>query len=278
MRQYPKGGFIGKTVHLVRYIAGLNIPVYASHAGFFIVLAVFPTLVLLLSLLRYTGLDVGNLTDILEGVIPGALLPSARKLILSTYQGTTGTLVSISALTALWSASRGIHGLLTGLNSIYDVSEDRGYIYTRLISVVYTFAFLLVLLLTLLLHVFGTSLLQWLPFEDSPIIALLEEIVDLRFFLLLGVQTVLFTAMFMVLPNRPNKLMDSLPGALLASSGWLIFSDLYSIYVEHFAGLSNIYGSVYAVALSMLWLYCCMSIVFYGGALNHWLMHNRKDG
>ena len=32
--------------------------------------------------------------------------------------------------------------------------------------------------------------------------------------------------------------------------------------------MSSIYGSVYAVALSMLWLYCCMSIVFYGGTLN----------
>ena len=91
---------------------------------------------------------------------------------------------------------------------------------------------------------------------------------------LLAVQTAFFTAMFMVLPNGRNRFRDSLPGALLASSGWLIFSDLYSIYVEHFARLSNIYGSVYAVALAMLWLYCCMSIVFYGGSLNRYLMEH----
>lgn len=276
MKEYPKGGIVGKTVQLVRYFAGLNIPVYASHASFFIVLAVFPTLVLLLSLLRYTGLEVEALAEVLEGVIPAALMPGAKKLILSTYQSTTGTVVSISVLTALWSASRGIHGLLTGLNTIYDVAEDRGYLYTRLVSVAYTFAFLLVLLLTLVLHVFGTAIMHWLPLEESPPLAFLEEILDLRFFLLLGVQTVLFTAMFMVLPNRRNKLMDSLPGALLASAGWLVFSDIYSVYVENFAGLSNIYGSVYAVALSMLWLYCCVSIVFYGGALNNWLMDHRK--
>ena len=53
-----------------------------------------------------------------------------------------------------------------------------------------------------------------------------------------------------------------------------MFSDLYSIYVERFARLTNVYGSVYAVALSMLWLYCCMSIVFYGGALNRFLMEH----
>ena len=75
----------------------------------------------------------------------------------------------------------------------------------------------------------------------------------------------------MVLPNRKNRFWDALPGALMASAGWLIFSNLYSVYVEYFAHLSNVYGSVYAIALSMLWLYFCMAIVFYGGALNRLL-------
>jgi len=78
--------------------------------------------------------------------------------------------------------------------------------------------------------------------------------------------------MYMVLPSGQNRFLDALPGALLASSGWLVFSDLYSIYVTNFAHLSNVYGSVYAVALSMLWLYFCMDIVFYGGVLNRLMM------
>ena len=81
--------------------------------------------------------------------------------------------------------------------------------------------------------------------------------------------------MFTFLPNGRNRFRDTVPGALLASLGWLIFSDAYSIYVERFAGLSNIYGSVYAVALSMLWLYCCLSILFYAGALNQYLEDHR---
>lgn len=272
-----KNRFLQKLGKLVGHVVSLNIPVYASHAGFFIVLSVFPILVLLLGLLRYTGLEVENLTELLHGVLPTALMPAAQKLILNTYNSTTGTVISISAVTALWSASRGIHGLVTGLNSIYGVSENRGYVYTRLVSVLYTFLFLLVLLLTLVLHVFGTTLVQLLPISQSPLLAFLENIVDLRFFVLLFVQTMLFTAMFMVLPNKRNKLSDSFPGAVLASIGWLTFSDLYSIYVENFTQYANIYGSVYAVALSMLWLYCCVSIVFYGGALNHWLMDSKKE-
>ena len=269
-----KNRYVQKLGQIAGYIAGLNIPVYASHASFFIALSVFPSLVLLLGLLRYTGLAVENLTELLHGVLPTALMPAAQKLILNTYNSTTGAVISISAVTALWSASRSIHGLITGLNSIYSVSESRGYLYTRLVSVLYTFLFILVLLLTLVLHVFGTTLVQWIPIDQSPLFTFLESIVDLRFFVLLFVQTVLFTAMFMVLPNKRNKLADSFPGAVLASIGWLVFSHIFSLYVEHFPTYSRIYGSVYAVALSMLWLYCCISIVFYGGILNRILMDN----
>ena len=101
-----------------------------------------------------------------------------------------------------------------------------------------------------------------------PFFRFLTSVIDLRFFLLVALQTALFTAMFMVLPNRRNSLSSSLPGALLSSIGWLIFSHLFSLYVEHFANYDNLYGSVYALALSMLWLYFCISILFYGGVLN----------
>ncbi len=256
---------------LVRHLSRQKISMHAAGAGYFIVLSVFPLLVLLLALLRYTGLQVETLTELIGGFLPKALIPSAKRLIISTYQNTSGAVISLSAVTGLWSASRGVYGVLTGLNTIYQVPEDRGYLYTRSISVLYTFLLLLMLLATLVLNVFGTTLLETLPLENIALVQFLWDIVDWRFVLLLLLQTGLFSAMFMALPNKRNTFRESLPGALLASFGWLVFSDLYSIYVRNFSGYANIYGSVYAVALSMLWLYCCMSIVFYGGALNHYL-------
>lgn len=263
------GELTEKAVKVWRYAAKLQISVYAAHTGYFIMLSVFPMLVLLLGLLRYTGLAADTLTDFLRGVIPEALMASAKRLILSTYQNTSATVLSISALAALWSASRGIHGLMTGLNRICGATENRGWLYTRLVSVVYTFLFLVVLLLTLILSVFGTTLVRTLP--GSPVLALLDKIVGLRFVVLLVVQTALFSAMFMYLPCKRGRFRCVFPGAVFASLGWLIFSDLFSLYVEHFAGLANVYGSVYAVALTMLWLYICLSIVFYGCALNVYL-------
>ena len=271
MREYPRGGLLGKTVHFVRRVAELRVPLYAANACFFLVLAFFPALILVLAALQYTPLEVEQLGDLLSGVLPRAFLESAEELILLTYDSLSGTALSVTAVTALWSASRGIFGIMTGLNAIYDVTEDRGYFVTRCISVVYMFLFLVVLVLTLTLHVFGTALLNFLYRLPIPFLDALSRVVDLRFFLLLGIQTCFFTAMFTVLPNRRNRFRDSLPGALLASCGWLIFSDIYSVYVERFARLSSIYGPVYAIALAMLWLYFCMALVFYGGALNRYL-------
>ena len=272
----PEYGKLGKAVALAKRVQAMKIPNHAANAGYFIVLSVFPALVLVLSLLRYTSLDARDLLGLLSNFLPGALLPAAEKLIVSTYAHTSRAMVSVSAIGALWSASRGIYGLLTGLNHIYGVREGRGYWHTRLLSVFYTFGFLVVLLLTLVLGVFGESILSMLPPARDPLGIFLSEIIDLRFLLMLVLQTGLFTAMFTVLPNRRSRFRESLPGAVLACLGWLAFTRLFSFYVEHFSSYYNIYGSVYAVALSMLWLYCCLSIVFYGGALNKLLM-DAKD-
>ena len=275
MYDRPKGGLIGRMLALWERIRDMQIPTHAANAGYFIVLSVFPALVLLLSLLRYTSLDAGDLLAGLRGFLPEALMNAAEKLIISMYAHTGAATVSVSAVGALWSASRGIYGLLTGLNTIYGVREDRSYLRTRLISVLYTFLFLLVLLVTLVLGVFGGGILRSLPPAKGLLGRFLSEAVDLRFFLMLFLQTALFSAMFTVFPNRKNGFRESLPGAMLASAGWLIFTRLFSFYVEHFSNYSGIYGGVYAVALSMLWLYFCLSIFFYGGALNCLLMEKK---
>ena len=276
MEKLPKGGLIGRTVEGYLWVREKQISLHAAYAGYFIILAVFPALLMLLSLLRFAGLQVEVLVDMMGEILPPALMETVEGMVYSAWFHSTGTVLGLSALTALWSASRGIFGLLQGLNAVYDQGESRGYLYTRGISVIYTFLFGIVLILTLVLHVFGNAVFRWLSMVDNPVVMFLVDMVDARLFLLLMLQCLIFTLMYMVLPNGRNGFGSSLPGGILSSVGWLIFSDLFSVYVEHFNRYSLIYGSVYALALGMLWLYCCLSILFYGGALNHWLSSRKK--
>ena len=261
----------------IRWLSSVHIPHLAANTGYFIILSVFPALLLILSGLRFTGLSVDTLLEILGMVLPQALMGTARELVYSVYENASGAVAGLSALTALWSSSRGVYGLLVGLNTIYGVSEDRGYFYTRAISILYTFAFEVVILLTLVLHVFGGTLTSFFQGIPNPAIQKLMNILDLRFGVLLVLQSLLFTLMFMIFPNRRNGFWESLPGGLFACIGWMLFSNLYSLYVTHFPSYANIYGSVYAIAISMLWLYCCLEIIFFGGALNRLLMNMTKN-
>ena len=252
--------------------AQLQIPVYAANACYFLAISIFPALLLILASLRYTALSAVDLIRLLEGILPGALMGAAESLIVSTYYNSSAGLVGVSALAALWSASRGIHGLLAGLNRIYGVREDRGWLCTRLICVGYTFVFLLLVLLTLVFQVFGQALADriWLG-------RLLSELIDWRSVWLLLAQVLIFDLIYMVLPNRRSRFWVNLPGAAVAALGWQLFSRGFSLYVERmFSRYTNIYGSVYTVALGLLWIYWCMCILLFGGLVNR-ILQNTKS-
>lgn len=261
---------------LAAFVRPMHIPLHSAYTCFFFVLSLFPGLLLLLGILRYTDLRVEDLTDLLEGFLPDSVLGPVRSLIAASYQHSSGTVVTISALGALYSASRGMFGIRNGLDAIFPPEHDHSYLRRRGISIAYNISFLLLLLLILALYLAGTALLDYLWMTTNPVLMTLLCMVDLRSVVLLVLQIAVFTLMYALLPDRRNRLWHSLPGAVFASLGWLIFSRLFSIYVEHFTVYTNIYGSIYALALGMLWLYFCISIFFYGGALNGYLSQRRN--
>lgn len=254
---------------LIRYFLQLQIGVHASSACFFLGLAVFPGLLLLLGLLRHTSLDPDTLLSAAEGFLPQALLPYAEALIREIAGNTGRSMVSVSAIAALWSASRGVQGLITGLRAVCGVEGSGGYLRTRLASAGYTLAFLGLLVVELAAHVFGTAFVEILSRQSHPFLRFLARGIDLRFVLLLLLQTGLFAAMFRAFTKR--SFSSQIPGALVASTGWLVFSKLFSWYVDYFGDSTDLYGPVYTTALGWLWLYFCICILFFGGALNRLL-------
>lgn len=258
------------------YLRPMQIPLHSAHTGFFLILSLFPCLLLLLGLLRYTDYDSQDLLDLLASIIPQSLMPTVENLVHVSYRHSSGTVVSVSVLAALWSASKGTYGLLCGLNAVYGLNSRRSYWRDRSLSVVYTFLFLVMLILTLVMHVFGTALVDYLWMTTHPALMRVLELIDLHLLLLLLLQALLFSLMYAFLPDRRHSMRSSLPGAILVSLGWSVYTYLFSIYVEYFTDYYNIFGSIYAVALGMLWLYFCISMLFYGGAFNRYL-YERKS-
>lgn len=257
MKRFSKNRWVQKILGWIRFFRELEIPLHAANACFFISLSAFPALALTSGLLRYSGLEIGALEELLGGIVPAALMPTVQVLIEDTWDNATGALVGLSALTTLWSAGRGIYALMTGLDAVCGLREDRGYFRKRLVCTVYTVLFLLMMLLTLALHVF------WPKGRV------------LRLGALLAAQVLMFTLVYMFLPCRRGSFRGSLPGAVLAGLGWTAFAWGFSVYVVHFSDTSGIYGPVYTLALAMLWLYFCMGILLFGGAVNRLLEKKR---
>lgn len=253
---------------LLDFLRPMNITSHSAYTAFFLMLSLFPALMLVVSILTYTSLDAQDILELLTQLLPAPFLPMAEQLVLGAYEASTVSLLSVSAVTAVWSASRGILGLKKGFNDVYNVREKRSYLVTRGIGMIYTVLFVVVLVLTLVLHVFGTTILDYLRMATDPVLQFVMDVIDLRIVLLLVLQTALFSTMYAALPDQRINPLHCIPGALFSSLGWMIFSDLFSIYVEYFPNYANIFGSVYAVVLAMLWLYCCINIIFYGAVIN----------
>jgi membrane protein len=97
-----------------------------------------------------------------------------------------------------------------------------------------------------------------------------------RVLVLIGLLSLVFTSCFLALPNRKSKLRSAIPGALLSAVAWVVFSSVFSFYINNFAHYSHFYGSLTTLVVSMLWLFFCMNILFYGGMVNAWLEQRRQ--
>ena len=256
---------------LAKRVSALRVSIYAANASFFLLLAAFPAILLLLSILQYTPLTQEDFMSLVRDLVPSVLLPLIEYVVTDVFEASSWTVLSISALTAIWSASRGVYGVVIGLNSIYQAKENRSYLAVRLACVFYTALFLIALLLTLAAHVFGRKILAFFSSKDIPIFHFLAYLMRLRFLVVAVVLTLFFTVIFMVFPNRRSGFLASLPGAAAAAVAWIGFSAIFSVYTAKFGNYSAIYGGIAGIALTMLWLYSCMCILFYGGVLNRCL-------
>lgn len=255
----------------VSFFLRFDIPLYAANASFYIVLSVFPAVMLIVGLLPYIGISQNDLLSACSGVIPSVLEPLVFHVINDLSENSSRALISLTAIVAVWSSSRGVYCIQIGLNSIYRVRESRNYFYKRAISMLYTILLIAALLLTLVLQGFGREIAAFLRTKNIPILKLFVRILDFRELIIFLLLTFLFVGVFCVLPNQKQSFRAALPGAALAALGWLIFTVGFSVYTRLSGSFSLLYGSLAILALGMLWLYVCICILFYCCVFNLWL-------
>ena len=249
--------------------------VYAAQASFFWILSAIPLLMLILNVSHLlSGGQTDSLLDTLR-VSLSAELRAALDLLLQQLRKTGGfPLVSLSALTALWSASRGMAALEKGMSAVYGIDMSRGFLRDILRSLLYTAVFILLIPATLLLLVFGANiadaLMSALPALEKPITRLMDGR-GLYMFLILSLFFTLEHRIVLRHASLRTRYPLSWPGAMLSATGWMLFSYLYSLYIRYFPRSSQLYGSLALLVILMLWLYFCMILFLCGAEINKYL-------
>ena len=240
---------------------------YAAQTAYFIMLSFFPFIILLVTLIQYTSLTPENIYRVAQVLFPPSMDTFIQGLIDEVYSRTAVT-ISLSAIMTAWSAGKGFMGLIQGMNMIYNVEERRNYIILRLQSALYTVVFVVAIILSLVVLVFGNSLHK-VAVEYAPILTYVTEIIlRLKGIVAIGILAVLFMVLYRFVPNRKVRLFRQAPGALFSAVCWYVFSIVFSLYVEYSPGLINMYGSLTTIVLVMLWLYFCMYIILIGAEIN----------
>ena len=247
------------------------ISAFSAQTAFYIMLSFVPFVILFLTMAKLLPYTQADFTRVLVSVVPAELHPYAISIVNDLYRKANGTVVSISGVTALWSASRGIMSLSNGLNVVYKIKETRNYLVIRGIAMLYTFFMVLALILVLVLFVFGNSLYDvivvYAPFLND----LADLVIHIRTAVAIVVFTLFFMVVYKVLPNTKIRFRKVWPGAVFTSVTWVALSFLFSIYIEMFTNFSYMYGSLAGIAIAMLWLYTSMYLIFLGAEMNYHL-------
>lgn len=248
---------------------------YASGAAFFLFLSVIPMVLIVSGMLPHEMMRKKDMVNISQAVVPEKIY-SFLLSIVDSYHGNNLTLLSVSALVVLWSASKGVLALIRGLNHIYEAGETRGYLLLRLKASFYTIFLLLAILLSAGVLVFGNTIADWLIPDYGPAARLWHVFGGIRHVFVAGMISVVFCTMYSLLPNNHMPWREHYPGAVVTSVFWTLYSFGFSVYIDYFGGFS-MYGSLTSIVIVMIWLYFCIYIFFCGALVNKWLVDGYVD-
>lgn len=247
-----------------------NIGIYAAQASFFIIISAVPFIMLLLTLVKFfVPMDQMTVLEMINRFAPDTVSNFLTTIVNELFSKTsTAPIISITAVSTLWIASKGVMALYLGINNVFKPQKMPNYFYSRFISILYTLIFIAALLLTIIVFGFGGKIEAFLLAKLPFIGAVLAFFMNIRILVFIIILTLVFALFYSFLPQAKKGFKYQLPGALCAAAGWILFSFVYSVYIEYFSNYSYVYGSLAAIVFLMLWLYFCMNILLYGAEIN----------
>jgi len=250
-----------------------NILGYAAQLSYYFLLALFPALLFMTSLLGYfAGSDNQLRTGLfryLSAVLPGEASQLVAKTVNDVTAGSGGGKLSFGVLATLWAASNGMTAISESLNAAYELKETRPWWKVRLVAIGLTLALSFLIISSLVLVLYGHDLADTLAvrFGLGAAFALTWKVAQwpiVLVFVLLA-----FAIIYYFAPDaRDQDWKWITPGSVVGVALWLLVSFAFKTYLTHFGNYSATYGSLGAVIILMLWFYFTGAAILVGGEIN----------
>ena len=250
----------------------------AAQLSYYFLLALFPLLLFLITLLGYFAQAGSQLRNTLLVYLATVMPRSAVQLVHTTLDEISsskgGGKLSFGLVAALWAASTGMGAITQTLNIAYHVKETRSWWKVRFVSILLTIALSILIVVALAIVLYGgrigDAFAVYLGFSRAFNITwkILQWPIAL-FFLLLGFNLIYYFAPDLRRRNRKW----STPGAAVAVALWLLISFGFRIYLHFFNNYSLTYGSLGALIVLLLWFYLTGSVILIGGEINSEIAH-----
>ncbi|WP_346797152.1 YihY/virulence factor BrkB family protein [Halomonas sp. Bachu 37] len=266
----PSPGWLDIVWRVKRELEYDRVTLLAAGVAFYALLALFPAIAAVIALWAVL-LDPADISQQMQEVSrfipPGAaslINEQTRKVVENTEAGLSITAIG-STLVAMFVASKGVRGLMVGLNAVYGEEEKRGIVMRNLMVAALTLG-LIVMTLVSIAFVAILPLAIELVGMASPYDMIIGW---LRWPALLVVMSLVIAMLYRFAPYRRAPRWEWISiGTMLATFLWLLGSGGLSLYVRYVSNFSELYGSLGAVVVLMLWFWLSAFAVLMGAEIN----------
>lgn len=274
-REIPTSGWKDVFKRVKDQLTQDHISIVAAGIAFYFFLAIFPALVAIISIYGLVNepaqveQQLAAITDILPQQAH-QMLEERLKSIAGQSGGTLGWGVAISILVSLWSANKGTKSLFEGVNIAYNEKDERGFLKQTGLTLLFTLGGMIVGILSLALVAAFPALVGNLGLPET-----VQNIISWARWLLLALIVVFSVSLvYKYAPHRSKPQFKWVSwGAMVATVLWVAGSLLFSWYVNNFGNYQEIYGSVAAVIILMLWFNLTSFVILLGAEINSELEH-----
>lgn len=268
------------TVFFFNGLAKGYINARASAISFSIVLAVFPFLIFLFTIIPFVPIQnfQSELLEIIRGFLPGTAWESVKGTLVDVITRPRSGLLILNFILTLYFSTNGVNSLIEAFNSTAHTVETRTVVKQYLISIVLVMIISMLLIISIGLMTTGTWLLN-LIFKESVINSFfyLLTMQVLRWVTIAALLLVAISFLYYLAPSKRGRFRFISAGSMLATILVIVTTLGFNYYVDNFARYNALYGSIGTLLIVLVWIYLNSISLLIGFELNASIMNARQE-